>query len=174
MWVQDAAPGTPSLQAQAAIAVGALRLPGASIRTSPPTMAIVNLETFFAPATPLPASARGSSALGLVAIATPQTWVIDLGDGSGVLTCPATVTMPPTSATTAPSGCGHTYRRSSAGQTGRAANGQPAYTVRTHSTWTIRFEQAGRPIAVPGAPTTLNGPVSTSLLPVAEIQALVD
>ena len=102
-----------------------------------------------------------------------QTWVIDPGDGTGTFTCPAGVTLPPPHATTATGGCGHTYRRSSAGQKAVTAGGHPAYAVRTYSTWAIRFEQAGRPIVVPGAPTTLDGPANTTLLPVAEVQALV-
>jgi hypothetical protein len=81
--------------------------------------------------------------------------------------------MPPTTATTTPAGCGHTYRRSSAGQSTRTSDGHPGYTVSAYSVWTIRFEQGGAPVTVPGAPTTLDGPVATRILPVAEVQAIV-
>lgn len=166
-------PGTPSLQAQAARAIGTLRIPPVTAATSPPQLAIVNLETFYAPATALPAQVRGSSAFGLVAVATPLRWVVDPGDGSAVVTCAGTVTMPPPTATTAPGGCGHTYRRSSVGQSARTSDGQPGYTVSAYSVWAIRFEQGGAPVTVPGAPTTLDGPVATRILPVAEVQTIV-
>jgi hypothetical protein len=47
------------------------------------------------------------------------------------------------------------------------------HQVRAWTTWRIDFLQGNNPITIPGAPTTINGPVTTRILPVAESQAIV-
>src|SRR5690606_11600109 len=65
---------------------GQLSIPGFTAEFNPPTRSIVNLQTWFAaPGMPMN-EVVGSSAAGLVAIATPQGMTVDPGDGSGALT----------------------------------------------------------------------------------------
>lgn len=175
LWLADSGqPQVPSLQAQAETAIGALKMPSVAAATSPPGFTVVNVQTFFAPATPLPAELRGTSAFGLVAVATPSSWVIDPGDGSAVVRCPATAVLPPPSAETAPDGCQHLYRRPSSGQSTRRDDGRPGYVVRAHSVWSIRYELNGAAVTIAGARTSLDGPFADSVLPVMEVRSVVE
>ena len=125
---------------------------------------IVFIETRFTPTADLDEELVGSSAFGLVAIATLDAWHIETGDGT-TLSCSA--------AEIAADGCAHTYAKASVGQTGRDTAGQPAYPVRSYGTWSIRYEDGGDPIDIPGAPQTLDGPSTTIPVAVAEIQSVV-
>jgi hypothetical protein len=121
----------------------------------------------------MPAEVRGSSAFGLVAVASVSGWVIDPGDGTPVVHCSPAAVLPAPSAGTARDGCQHVYGRSSSGQAARGVDGRPGYVVRAHSTWSIRFELNGVAITVPGARTSVDGPSAGSVLPVVEVQSVV-
>lgn len=160
IWLTDDLPVEPPLIVQAQEAVGQLQLPKLGMRRNPRGVSITNLETIFTPTGATDEPLRGSSAFGLVAIATFDTWTVKPGDGD-------TVTCNP------PRSCRHTYHRSSVGQDRHDDDGNPAYAVRSYGTWSIRYEQGGDPITIPGAQTTITGPVTTVPVAVAEVQSVV-
>jgi hypothetical protein len=160
IWLDDNLPVEPPLIVQAQEAVGQLQLPKLGMRRNPRGVSITNLETIFTPTGATDEPLRGSSAFGLVAIATFDTWTVKPGDGD-------TVTCNP------PRSCRHTYERSSVGQDRHDDDGNPAYAVRSYGTWTIQYEQGGDPITIPGAQTTIVGPVTTVPVAVAEVQSVV-
>jgi hypothetical protein len=160
IWLDDNVPMEPPLIVQAQEAVGQLQLSRLGMRRNPRGVSINNLETIFTPTGATDEPLRGSSAFGLGAIATFDTWTVKPGDGD-------TVTCHP------PRSCRHTYERSSVGQERHDDDGNPAYAVRSYGTWTIRYEQGGDPIAIPGAQTAIDGPVTTVPVAVAEVQSVV-
>ncbi|MGL5857612.1 MAG: hypothetical protein ACRC35_04260 [Angustibacter sp.] len=166
VWLDPGTPLEPPLAAQAREAVGRLTPPRATLQFNPPRRTVVNIPTWWwttgLPATPL----RGTSAFGLVAIATPDHLDIEPGDGT-TLTCPWTTT--PTQASRQ---CTHTYLRASITATA-SAEGQPAYLATATPTWTITYTDTGTPVTIPDAPTTITGPPATTPVPVTEIQNLV-
>ncbi len=162
-----AAPG-PVLPDPAALARQAydqLRLPPPAIRLSPARRQLVNLPTWLwvdragwgaASAT---AAVPGES---VTATAAPTSVTWSLGDGSTV-TCtgsgtPYSVGVNPASVSP---DCGHTYRRSSAGQPGAA------YAVTATVHWSVTWAGAGQAGTFAGLTTT-----ATVNVPVAESQAL--
>lgn len=159
IWLTDDLPVEPPLIVQAQEAVGELRLPKLGMKTNPRGRSIVNLETRFRPTGPVDEPVEGTSAFGLVAIATLETWYVETGEGE--VSCRL------------PRACVHTYRRGSAGQADRDAAGLPAYGVRSYGVWAIAYEVDGDPVTIPGAQTTIDGPVTTLPLAVAEIQSVV-
>jgi hypothetical protein len=161
IWLtDDAAPVEPPLIVQARDAVGQLPLTKTRIETDPPARSIVGLETYFSPANQ-PRVLRGTSAFGLVAVATPAKLIIETGE-SGEIACDVPVTKQ----------CMHVYGRSSVGQA-RVVDGQPAYGLTARTRWRITYEQGGEQVEIPDAPTAVTGPPATTLLPVAEIQSVV-
>jgi hypothetical protein len=161
IWLtDDAVPVEPSLIVQARDSVGRLRLTRTGILTDPPAQSIVGLETYFAPAEE-PGVLRGTSAFGLVAVATPAKLIIETGEG-GEIACAVPVSRT----------CMHVYERSSVGQAGDL-DGQPAFALAARTRWRLTYEQGGEQVDIPGAATTLTGPPAAVLLPVAEIQSVV-
>lgn len=160
-------PTPATLLVAARRAVGNLRLPQVTAASAPPTQTLVNLDTWFAPAGAVNSPVRGTSALGVTAVATLTIFTIDPGDGTSTLSCPPAATLNRTA------GCAHTYRRSSAGQTATTPDGRPGYQVRAWTTWRIDYLQGNNPVTIPGAATTVTGPVATRILPVAEAQTIV-
>lgn len=149
----------PSLAEQAQEAIGNIDLGTSKVGISPAARTLVNLDTWYWLDGGMPETATGSSAFGLVAIATFQGFRVTTGDGSTV-TCPYVTTEQQ-----AKTSCTHTYRRSSGGRD---------YTVSAVATYGLRFEINGRAITnIPGAPATLDGPVTSSPLEVAEVQTRV-
>jgi hypothetical protein len=150
---------------QAREAFGQLVVPKATLVFNPTARTLVNLDTWFwaqdLPTTEL----TGSSAFGLVAIATPDQLVITPGDGSA---------PPPCSWVTVKSdACAYAYRRSSVGGSVRGPSGAPAYEATGKATWTVRFELNGAPVVIGGAPTVLTGPGMTAAVQVSEVQTIV-
>jgi hypothetical protein len=45
--------------------------------------------------------------------------------------------------------------------------------VRAWITWRVDYLLGNRPVTIPGAMTTVTGPITTRILPVAESQAVV-
>ena len=68
--------------------------------------------------------------------------------------------------------CSYTYGRSFAGQ-GASVAGDPAYVGRMRLVYSVRFELHAAPFVIAGLPTTLTTAWQPTLIPVAEIQALV-
>jgi hypothetical protein len=163
IWLtDDAVPVEPPLIVQARDAVGQLPLTRTRIVTDPPARSVVGLETYFSPADE-PRVLRGTSAFGLVAVATPAELIVETGENGGTeITCDVPVTQR----------CMHVYGRSSVGQA-RAVDGQPAYGLTARTRWRITYEQGGEQVDIPDAPTAVTGPPATTLLPVAEIQSVV-
>ena len=162
IWLTDDLPVEPPLSVQAAEAVGALRLPRIRFETDPPVRSIVNIETRFTATGDVGDPLEGSSAFGLVAIATLETWHVDAGDGT-TLSCSVEDA----------GACAHTYGRASVGQPARDGDGRPAYAVRSYGTWAIAYEVDGDPVDIPEAPQVIDGPVTTVPVAVAEIQSVV-
>jgi hypothetical protein len=79
----------------------------------------------------------GSSAFGLVAVATPARLEVTPGDGSAVRKCPWV--------TVKSDRCAYAYRRSSVGGTALGQGGAPAYEASAQAFWTVRFELNGAP-----------------------------
>jgi len=140
-------------------------LPTARLEFNPPRRTLVNLDTWYWAQGLTGAELRGTSAFGLVAIATPGRLEVTPGDGSASFTC-AWVTAKSDR-------CLYTYRRASVGGPLTGANGRPAYEATGRATWTLRFEDNGAPVTIDGAPTEINGPAMTSAVEVSEVQTLV-
>ncbi len=164
-WWWSTGGGEPPIITQARQALGEIDLPGFTLAFNPPQRTIVTLDTWWWVDGPTDAEIVGSSAFGVVAIATPSRVEVDPGDGSAVLTCPF--------ATAASEACSYVYRRASVAGSATAAEGSPAYAAQARLVYDIRFEDAGAPITVPGVPTQLESPWANTAVPVAEIQSLV-
>jgi len=164
MWLGDE-PQPPSLAEQAETAVGQIDLTLPPLLTSPHGRSLVNLPTWYW-LDGANAEQVGTSAFGLRAIATVQDIVVDTGDGSSI-TC-----LWVSSSAEAETSCAYTYDRAS--RDGTATwNARPAYEVAAHATWSLRFEMDGVNVVIPGAPATLDGPSSTAVLRVDEVQSVV-
>jgi hypothetical protein len=159
------APLPPSLLVQSQEAIGQIALPTARLAFNPTARTLVNLDTWFW-AQGLDKQVRqGSSAFGLVAIATPRGLEVTPGDGSAMFPC-AWVTSKSDR-------CSYPYRHSSVGGSARGRDGWPAYKAAIRATWTLRFEQNNRPVTIEGAPAVLRSPDMTAPVEVAEVQTLV-
>jgi hypothetical protein len=156
----------PSLLEQAQTAIGQIDLGAPTINVSPAQRTLVNLDTWFW-LTGAPERATGSSAFGLVAIATFSDLTVDPGDGSGSFSCRPL----PTTASEGQSRCHHEYARSSSGGSA-SVGGRPAFEVTSNTVYTLRFEVNGDPREIPGAPTALDGPPSTKAVRVDEVQTV--
>lgn len=133
------------LLARADDAYGNLRAPAADVHTSPESPAVIRLDTWFWLGAASFQELRGSSADGMVAIATPQNTTWDPGDGSGAITCAG-------AGTPNAGGCTHTYAKASFPPRPTAdAKGNPAYAATVTRTYTVRYEFFGQPVVVPGA-----------------------
>jgi hypothetical protein len=167
VWVGAAVAATPPLAAQALTAIGQLHIPAPQLAFNPPNRTLVGIPTYFWAANAPGGDLTGSSAFGLVAIATPDHLVVDPGDGSGAQNCPWV-----TSESAASQSCTYTYLRSSVN--GSATHdGQPAYAATVTASWNIRFEDGGTPVTIPGVQTTITSAAAISAVPVAEVQAIV-
>jgi len=137
---------------------GLLRIPGFSARFNPPTRSIVNLQTWFAAPGMPTTEVVGSSAAGLVAIATPSGMTVDPGDGSAAFTCAI--------ASTPDESCSHEYRRAR----------RSGYDATVTVTYDLRYEQGGQVVDIPaGAPADLvRIRIADSVsVPVLEVQSVV-
>jgi hypothetical protein len=167
VWVGPNVVATPPLAAQAVTAIGQLNIPVPHLAFNPPGRTLVGIPTYFWAENAPGGELTGSSAFGLVAIATPDHLVVDPGDGSGAQNCPWV-----TSESAASQDCTYTYLRSSVN--GSASHdGQPAYAATVTASYTIRFEDGGTPVNIPGVQTTITSAAATSAVPVAEVQAIV-
>jgi len=156
----------PPLIVQARTAIGKLKIPAGTLSFQPANETLVGVPTSLWVTGVSAQTLTGSSAFGLVAIATPDHLVMDPGDGTGARTCPWV-----TAAATAQSSCTYTYPNSSATGTARVGD-KPAFAATAQAVWTLRFALNGAPIAVAGAPAQVTSPVWTTAIPVAEIQSL--
>jgi hypothetical protein len=162
----------PSMAVQATSAVGRIHLPSAVLSFNPTARTLVNLPTWFWAQGLTSEVLRGSSALGLVAYATPARLEVTPGDGSAVLRCPW-VTVRPQVPADQSGPCSYAYFRSSIGGSARGPDGGPAYEASAQAFWSLRFELNGAPVQIAGAPSELPGPVMTTAVEVGEVQTLV-
>lgn len=162
-WSWYVPPG-PSLSELATVAYGELSAPAFSIGVSPVGRALVDVPTWFWAATDHPGELRGTSAGGVVAVATPAALEVDRGDGSANQLCAWS--------TAADATCSTTYARASVHGTGEV-DGQPAYVVRMRLVYDVRFEYGGGVLSLPGLPDTFSSAWQQAAVPVAEIQTLV-
>jgi hypothetical protein len=169
VWLGAGDVGTePSLVVQARQAVGALRLPRGVLRFSPRGRSFVGLDTWWWVEGLPVGRVRGSSAFGLVAVATPVGLRVDPGDGSEVLECPVV-----RSVVVAERDCVSVYERSSVGGSARVG-GQPAFVARATPTWRVAFVDSGTPVTIDGFDPVVEGPAVRVPVPVAEIQTIVE
>lgn len=164
-WSDSGDPPAPPLAAQAEEAAGKLNLALLAVRTSPVDRTLVTVPTWYW-VTGAEPTRTGSSAFGLVAIATIKTLTISTGDGD-TISCPWTI-----SPEDAAADCQHVYTHASYDGT-ESWQGRPAYAVSATATWDIHFELNGVRIQIPGAPTTLTGDPTSAVLRVDEVQTLV-
>jgi hypothetical protein len=150
---------------QAREAMGLIVLPPATLSFNPTARTLVNLDTWFWAQGLSGRDLRGTSAFGLVAVATPARLVVTPGDGSAPVTCRW--------ATFKSDRCAYAYRRSSAGGPVLGHKGAPAYEASARALWTVRFEVNGAPVTIAGAPTVLSGLPMTTAVEVAEVQTVV-
>lgn len=158
--------GTPV--ALAAEAVRELRLPAPAIHANPSPEAeqLVGVPTWLWVETGVWRSVSATAAVPgetVTATATPRSIRWRTGDGA-IVNCagPGTPYTPATDPSTPSPDCGHTYRRSSAGQPG------DAFEVTAAITWDVTWEGGGQQGAFLGLQTT----AATSFR-VAEAQALL-
>jgi hypothetical protein len=176
VWVgADGAPPEPPLADQAVEALGNLDLPRGTLAFNPENRTIVGLETWIWLEDVDTEEVTGSSAFGLVAIATPERVVFDSGEaGAGrdtTVTCPVV-----TSPAQAEDRCEYSYATSSVRGTGRAG-GLPAFVATAHVEYSIQFEDGGVPVEVDVPGTDLDaveGPEAQANIPVAEVQGVVE
>lgn len=155
---------TPLEQAQTAI--GKIQLGAGQVSVSPSVRTLVNLDTWFW-VTGRQRVATGSSAFGLVAVATFRSMSVDPGDGAGSFACPWTATQEQ-----AQRDCFHEYRRSSRAGT-EQVDGHNAFGVRVTAIYDLRFEVNGAVTQIPGAPKTLDAPPADVAVRVDEVQSQV-
>jgi hypothetical protein len=129
---------------QAREAFGRLDVKHGQPSHSPKTDAVVGLATWFWVDPALFTEARGTSAEGLVAIATPASTEWDPGDGSGTISC-AGAGKAYTGSEDAAGACTHTYGASS-----------PDYHGQVTRHWTVRYEDGGVVVTIAGAPLALD------------------
>jgi hypothetical protein len=165
IWVGPNDPQPPSLAEQAQTAFGQLDPGTGTLTVNPTTRSLVSLPTWFWADGLTGDALTGSSAFGLVAIATPDHLEVDPGDGTGVVQCPWTTTKSDT--------CSHEYSRSSATRGTAAVDGHDAYAATGEPVWSVAFELRGNPVNIPGAPTELRGAPMDAGVWVAESQAVV-
>lgn len=146
-------------------AIGRLALPAPQVSTNPAAVSVVTIPTWWWAPAAATGPVQGTSAMGLVAVATPASMEVDPGDGSGTVTCPWSTTRSDT--------CSTTYTRSSARQTTEDASGVPAYEARVRLVYDLSFTFQGSPLTLPGAPATVASDWAEVLVPVAEIQTVV-
>jgi hypothetical protein len=158
-------PDGPSTEELAWEAYGNLSTPSFDLKFSPRERSYVDIATWWWVDGPSTGEIVGSSAAGLVAIGTPSRMEVDVGDGSPTLTCPWV--------TRESDECQYTYVKASVGGPETSPDG-PAYLAQARLVFDVRFELDGSPIDVPGLPDTLESPWRQAVVPVAEIQALVD
>lgn len=158
-------PPPPPLPVQAAEAIGKLGLPHGALAFNPSTRTLVDLPTWLW-MSGLGGERRGSSAFGLVAIATPDHIQFTPGDGSAGLSCPWV-----TSAAQASSQCTYAYQMSSV-HGSASVDGQPAFAATATPVWKLTFVNAGAPVVIPGFGPFISGPTATAAIPVAEVQAI--
>ena len=165
VWIDPAQPQPPSLAEQAETAFGQLDPNLGTLSVNPTTRSLVTLPTWFWAEGLSGDSLTGSSAFGLVAIATPDHLEITPGDGSATITCPWS--------TEESDACSHGYERSSATRGTASVDGHDAYAATGEAVWRVEFEMNGTPVNIPGAPTELRGqPMNTGVW-VTESQAIV-
>jgi hypothetical protein len=157
-------PEPPTLVERSQAAFGQLVVPPATLAFNPTRRTLVNLDTWFWAQGLTGQPIRGTSALGLVAVATPVGVQVTPGDGSGSFSCPWVTSKSDL--------CAHVYRRSSVGGSARGPDGGPAYQASAEATWNVHFEQDGAPMPIPGAPTKLTGRLAAAV-EVAEVQTVV-
>ncbi len=166
LWLNPAQAGV-NLAVEARRAVGAIKLPKLKPVTTPALMTAVNAQTMWWANGASSAPVKGSSALGLVATATPLELVIDPGGEEPDLTCPWTVTQEQ-----AAQSCSMAYTKSSIDGTATYRD-QPAFTVSMRGRWKLTFAFNGAPVTFANVADTTDGPPATMTLSVAEIQSLV-
>jgi hypothetical protein len=170
-WIgQSSAP--PPLKDQAVEATGQIKMPSAVLSFNPTARTVVNLPTWFWAQGLTSEVLRGSSALGLVAYATPARLEVTPGDGSAVRTCPWVTAQPQVPADQS-GPCSYAYPRSSVAGTALGRSGASAYGASARAVWSLRFELNGAPVQIAGAPSELPGPVMTAPVVVDEVQTLV-
>ncbi|MGL5828952.1 MAG: hypothetical protein ACRC0L_05210, partial [Angustibacter sp.] len=154
VWLTPAQAGI-DLSVQARRAVGSIKLPKLQPVTSPALMTAVNAQTMWWANGASSAPVKGSSAMGLVATATPESLVIDPGGEEPELRCPWTI-----SATQAAQSCSMAYTKSSIDGTATYKD-QPAFTVSMRGRWKLTFAVNGVPVTFANVPDTIDGPPAT-------------
>ncbi|MGW8851518.1 hypothetical protein ACWGNE_27525 [Streptomyces xiamenensis] len=147
-------PDEISLEELAWQAYGRLTIPAFTLEFNPPQKAVIFIDTWWWASGTSDEVLTGSSAAGLVAIADPDRMEVDPGDGSGVMSCPFS--------TTKSDACAYTYERASDG-----------YPARARLVYTVRFENNGAPLEVPGLPGAIESEWQEVTVPVTEVQASV-
>lgn len=163
LWL-DPPEGVINWEQEAIQAFGALVAPDFDLAFNPPQRAYVTLDTWYWAEGATDGEITGSSAAGLVAIATPERLEVQPGDGSATLTCPFTVAQS--------DACTYVYPKASVDGTA-TVDGQPAYEGQARLVYTVRFEFNGTVMDIPGAPVVFETPWQATPIPVAEIQAIV-
>jgi len=165
LWMDDNEPEPPSLQEQAQTAFGQLQVPGATLTVNPTTRTLVSLDTWFWAGGLSADELTGSSAFGLVAIATPDHLELDPGDLSGDVPCDWVTERSDT--------CSYAYPISSEANGTTTVDGHGAYAASGQAVWEVNFEMNGNPVTIPGSPTELRGPPMNAAVRVNEVQSVV-
>jgi hypothetical protein len=154
----------PSLLEQAQTAVAQLKITPPTVAVSPAGRTLVNLDTWFW----LDGGQQEATAQAFTLVVTARfrSMTVDPGDGSAAFTCDYT-----TSAAQAEKNCLHEYRRAST-RGSASVDGRPAYNATVTTVYDLTFTNGGDVITIPGAPTTYDGPSSSTSVRVDEVQTL--
>lgn len=156
----------PSTSEEAWEAFGRLPFPDFELAFSPAGRSLVDFDTWFWADGPGSEPITGTSAGGVVAVATPSHIEVDPGDGSAAMTCEWVVEESDT--------CSYVYEQASVDGVVTSADGDPAYDARARLAYDIHFELGGSILDIPGLPpSTFTTEWSSTPVPVAEAQSVV-
>lgn len=165
-WSDDEEP--PTLLQQVLTAIDALDFTTPTVGISPPARTLVNLDTWFWLQGLQPTVS--ATAFTVTATATLKSMTVDPGDGSAPFGCDPVAT----DAAQAEQSCLHEYRRSSSATGSTSIDGHRAFQATVTTVYDLSFSAGGSPIPqLAGAPTTVDGPPSTTAVRVEEAQTVV-
>lgn len=107
----------------------------------------------------------GSTAGPLQATGTLSHVEIDPGDGSGTFNCRPRLRS---------NECAHVYLQTSQGQVAYDLEDRPSFAVQARLVYDVTFTVDGEETDMPGVPEQLESPWNGTVVPVGEIQVLVD
>lgn len=157
-------PYDESLPDEGWAAWGKLQTPAFTLSFEPNELTYVGADTRFEVDGIGDGEIVGGQAGPLQAFGTFSHVEIDPGDSSATFTCDNDADT---------DDCEHVYLETSQNQPAQDLDGRGAYTAQARLVYDVIYTMRGEPISLPGVPDTLESPWNGTLVPVGEIQVLV-